>query len=120
MIDDITADGITDVIDLMHCLGYLYFKHGQPYRAVVLLLVAGQVATERSDILRTLAAALVEAGMGQQALDVLDRLLTMEPELAAHRMVILMRARAQLLAGHSAEARATFAMLSTHTDRKVA
>ena len=93
-----------DAIDLMHCLGYIYLRHGQPYRAVVLLIVAGQAAPERADILRTLAAALIESGMGEQALDVLARL----THVAPHRMIHLMRARALLLAGRKDEARHAF------------
>lgn len=97
-----------DVIDLMHCLGFLYLRHGQPYRAVVLLIVAGQAAPERTDILRTLAASLIESGMGEQALDVITRLSAMSPELADHPMICRLQARALLLCGRVAEARAAF------------
>ena len=97
-----------DAIDLMHCLGYIYLRHGQPYRAVVLLIVAGQAAPERADILRTLAASLIEAGMGEQARDVLARLCVLSPETAGHPMMRRLQARALLLCGRAEEARAMF------------
>jgi type III secretion protein Y len=98
-----------EVIDLIHCLGFIYLRHGQPYRAVVLLIVAGQAAPERADILRTLCLALIDAGMGEQALEVLAQLGAMAPDMAAHRLMRLMRARALLLLGRAAEARQCFA-----------
>ena len=98
-----------DVTDLVHCLGFIYLRHGQPYRAVVLLLVAAQAAPERADVLRTLAGALIAARMGEQAVDVLDRLEALAPSQANHPMMCLLRARALLLLGRGAEARAAFA-----------
>ena len=102
-----------DVIDLIHCMGFIYLRHGQPYRAVVLLIVAGQAAPERADVLRTLAAALVEAGMGEQALDVIGRLAVLEPGQAGHPMMRRLHARALLAAGRAEEARAVFALACT-------
>lgn len=109
-----------DVIDLVHCLGFVYLRHGQPYRAVVLLIVAGQAAPERVDVLRTLCAALIEAGMGGQALDVVSRLAALEPDQADHPMMRRMHARALLAAGRADEARATFARASTPSFTKAA
>ena len=109
-----------DVIDLMHCLGFLYLRHGQPYRAVVLLIVAGQAAPERTDILRTLAASLIEAGMGEQALDVITRLSAMSPDLAAHPMMRRLRARALLLTGRGEEAREVFRTIDNAASLKAA
>lgn len=97
-----------DVLDLLHCLGFVYLRHGQPYRAVVLLIVAAQSAPNRADVLRTLCAALVAARMGEPALDVLDRLAALEPDMADHRMMRLMRARALLLLGRTEAARRAF------------
>ena len=102
------TDATTDAIDLVHCLGYIYLRHGQPYRAVVLLIVAAQAEPERPELLRTLAGALIAARMGPQALDVLDRLAALQPEEAGHPMMRLMRARALLLVGRADEARAVF------------
>jgi type III secretion protein Y len=98
-----------EVIDLIHCLGFIYLRHGQPYRAVVLLIVAGQAAPQRADILRTLCLALIDAGMGDQALEVMAQLAVLAPAMAAHRMMHVMRARALLLVGRTDEARASFA-----------
>ncbi len=97
-----------DVIDLIHCLGFIYLRHGQPYRAVVLLIVAAQTAPDRGDVLRTLCAALIAAKMGEQALEVVGRLSQLEPRLQHHPMMRLMHARALLLLGRNTEARAVF------------
>lgn len=102
------TDATTDAIDLVHCLGYIYLRHGQPYRAVVLLIVAAQAEPDRPELLRTLSGALIAARMGPQALDVLDRLAALEPEHAGHPMMRLMRARALLLVGRAHEARTVF------------
>ena len=97
-----------DVLDLVHCLGFIYLRHGQPYRAVVLLIVAAQAAPDRPELLRTLCGAMVAARMGEQALLVLDRLAALQPDDAQHSMMRLLRARALLLLGRLPEARAAF------------
>src|ERR1700733_6041575 len=101
-------DATADAVDLVHCLGFVYLRHGQPYRAVVLLIVAAQAEPDRPDLLRTLCGALIAAGMGSQALDVLDRLAVLQPDDAQHLMMRLMRGRALLLVGRVDEARAAF------------
>jgi type III secretion protein Y len=98
----------TDTVDLLHCLGFLYLRHGQARRSAVLLMVAARSAPDRPDILRTLAAALIATGIGDSALGVLDRLEALEPGAGAHRMMRLMRARALRLLGRGDEARAVF------------
>ena len=98
----------TEIVDLLHCLGFIYLRHGQPYRAVVLLIVAAQADPDRIDVLRTLAASLIAAKMGQQAIDVLDRLVHLAPGSGDLPMMRLMRARALLLLGRDAEAYAAF------------
>ena len=102
------TDVADDAVDLMHCLGFIYLRHGQPYRAVVMLIVAAQEQPNRPEILRTLCAALIAARMGQQALDILDKLDALVPEQAQHPMIRLMRARALLLLGRTEEARIVF------------
>lgn len=94
--------------DLLHCLGYVYLRHGQAKRAAVLLMVAGRAAPERPEVLRTLAAALVEAGLGERAMEVLDRLAALDPAGADHPMARLLRARALLLQGRVEQARRVF------------
>lgn len=96
------------VADLLHCIGYAYLRHGQAKRAAVLLMVAGRAAPERPELLRTLAAALVEAGMGDRAAEVLDRLAQLDPAGADHPMARLLRARALLLQGRTDQARRVF------------
>ncbi|HUB45110.1 MAG TPA: tetratricopeptide repeat protein [Acetobacteraceae bacterium] len=108
------TDATVDAIDLVHCLGFIYLRHGQPYRAVVLLIVAAQAEPDRPEILRTLCGALIAAGMGAQALDVLDRLTALQPEHAQHQMMRLMRGRALLLLGRTDEARAAFRPRAPH------
>jgi type III secretion protein Y len=102
------TDVTDDAVDLVHCLGFIYLRHGQPYRAVVMLIVAAQAQPDRPEILRTLCGGLIAARMGQQALDVLDRLDMLTPEHTQHPMMRLMRARALLLLGRTEEARAAF------------
>ena len=93
---------------MLHCLGFVYLRHGQARRAAVLLMVAARAGAERTGILRTLAAALVEAGLGEQAVPVLDRLAALEPNEAGHPMMRLLRARALLLQGQVDAARRVF------------
>jgi Flp pilus assembly protein TadD len=109
-----------EAIDLVHCLGFVYLRHGQHYRAVVLLIVAAQAAPERVDILRTLCGALIAAGMGGQALDVLDRLVQLAPGDALHPMMRLMRARALLLLGRAEEAKSVFRGIAADGSAKAA
>jgi type III secretion protein Y len=102
------TDATADAVDLVHCLGYIYLRHGQPYRAVILLIVAAQSEPNRPELLRTLCGALIAAGMGDQALDVLAQLAALQPDQADHPMMRLMRARALLLVGRAEEARSVF------------
>lgn len=97
-----------DVVDLLHCLGFVYLRHGQATRATVLLMLAARAGRDRVEILRTLAAAMIGAGLGDQALAVLDRICAIDPAAGSHRMIALMRARALLLLDRGAEARALF------------
>lgn len=98
-------------IELLHCLGFVYLRHGQARRASVLLMLAAQEASHRTDILRTLAAALVAAGLGERACSVLDTIESVDPTLAGNAMMRLMRARALLLQGRKDEARLIFRSL---------
>lgn len=64
-------------VQLLHALGYLYCRHGQVKRALVLLLLAGRLAPRDVGVLRTLAYAFICDGAGQSALRVLDHLDTL-------------------------------------------
>ncbi len=101
-------DLASEVIDLLHCLGFVYLRHGQATRAVVLLMLASRAAPDRADVLRTLAAAMIGAGLGAQAMVIVDRICAIEPEGAGHPMIALMRARALLLQQRGEEARIVF------------
>jgi hypothetical protein len=106
-----------EAVDLLHCLGFVYLRHGQARRATVLLMLAAQQAPARVDVLRTLAAALIAAGFGQRASDVLDTIETLDPACADDKMMRLMRARALLLQGRGDAARLVFrAMQSRRSD----
>ena len=50
----------------------------------------------------------MEAGLGDKAAPVLDRLAALDPDEAAHPMVRLLRARALLQQGHTEQARQMF------------
>ena len=100
-----------DAIELLHCLGYIYLRHGQSRRAIVLFLVAAQHGGN-PQILTALALALVESGLGEPALQVLDRLDGMAPEWGSQRLIGVIRARAMLCMGEADQARALFAKAS--------
>lgn len=97
-----------EAVDLLHSLGYVYLRHGQPQRAIVLLILAAQEEPMRLPVLRTLAAALIAARLGPQALNVLEQLASLHPPEVTQRIWHVMRARALLLDGREAEARAAF------------
>lgn len=104
-------------VQLLHALGYLYCRHGQVKRALVLLLLAGRLAPRDVGVLRTLAYAFICDGAGQSALRVLDHLDTLGE---GERKVALLRSRALWLAGKEAEARECFRAFTdervTHVD----
>lgn len=104
------------LVDLLHCLGFIYLRHGQPRRAVVLLLLAADAASDRPEVLRTLCAAMVAAGLGEQALELLDSLVALDPGSEGHKMMRLMRARALLLVGRAEEARRIFRVAEVSPD----
>ncbi|MCJ8141078.1 hypothetical protein [Falsirhodobacter halotolerans] len=97
----------TDSADLLHALGYLYLRAGRGQRALVLLLLANQIAPDSGGILRTLTSALIENGSSARALAALDRLAVLEPE--GTQAATLLRARALWMTGDEAEARRCFA-----------
>lgn len=96
-----------DSADLLHALGYLYLKAGRGQRALVLLLLANQIAPDNAGILRTLTAALIENGSSQRALAALNRLAVLEPE--GTQAATLLRARALWMMGDQEAARGCFA-----------
>jgi type III secretion protein Y len=100
-----TKASIRDVTDLLHSLGYLYARHGQERRGLVLLLIASQVAEDDVGVLKTLAATFIAMGQGRRALAALDRVEALggdEPTLE------LLRSRAFWAEGEDVEARRAF------------
>lgn len=97
-------------VQLLHALGYLYCRHGQVKRALVLLLLAGRLAPRDEGLLRTLAYAFICDGAGLSALRVLDHLGTLS---GGDRRIELLRSRALWLAGKEAEARESLRAFTT-------
>jgi type III secretion protein Y len=96
-----------DAVDLLHCLGYVYLRHGQSRRAIVLLFLAVR-HDPRPLLLAALALALVEAELGNPAIDILDRLAFDDPVLATDQRITTIRARALLAIGRQEDAQALF------------
>ena len=92
--------------DLLHGLGYVYGRHGQTKRALVLQLIAARLAPDDPGILRTLAHTFLLDGAPDRALAIIGRLDTMagadDPGLQ------LLKSRALWAAGRQAEARDAF------------
>lgn len=80
----------TDSAELMHALGYIYMRSGQKARGLVFLLIANRIKPLDPDILRSLAAALIENGSGARALGALDKLVAFDDDPSS----LLLRARA--------------------------
>lgn len=95
--------------DLLHWLGHVYLGHGQPRRALVLLMLAARDGAEPG-LWPAVALALVECGMGQRALEVIGWIEAAGDDPAAPRApeLLLLRARALHAAGRAAEARLAF------------
>jgi type III secretion protein Y len=91
---------------LLHALGYLYGRHGQTKRALVLQLIAARLAPNDAGILRSLAYTFLLDGAPDRALAVIERLRAMED--GSHPALDLLKSRALWEAGHEIEARRVF------------
>jgi type III secretion protein Y len=91
---------------LLHALGYLYGRHGQTKRALVLQLIAARLAPNDAGILRSLAYTFLMDGAPDRALAVIERLRAMED--GDHPALDLLKSRALWEAGHEVEARRVF------------
>jgi type III secretion protein Y len=91
---------------LLHALGYLYGRHGQTKRALVLQLIAARLAPNDASILRSLAYTFLMDGAPDRALAVIERLRGMED--GDHPALDLLKSRALWEAGHEIEARRLF------------
>ena len=95
--------------DLLHSLSYLYLRHGQNRRALSLIMLAARRMPNDVGLMRTLAYAFVANGAAEEALEVIEQLEQLD--LAgggADQMRQLLKARALLHAGRTAEAKAQF------------
>ncbi|ANF58736.1 tetratricopeptide repeat protein [Halotalea alkalilenta] len=63
-----------DACELLHRLGHLHLKGGNPQRALVLLLLASKMFPEHPGLLHTLIDAFIATGQTQRALNAIDAL----------------------------------------------
>ncbi len=98
----------SDQQDLLQALAFLYLRHGQNRRALTLILLAARHAPEDIGVLRTLAYAFIANDAPEEALDVIERLETLDFAGGADQMRRLLKARALLHAGRRVEAKAVF------------
>jgi type III secretion protein Y len=95
-----------DAVQLLHVLGHLYSQHGQTERGIVLLLIAVRIASDNSDVWRTLVHAFLADGTPERAIVAIGRLREMsEPDDPA---LDLLMSRALWASGRRIEARRCF------------
>ena len=94
-----------DCVDLLKGMGELYRRSGQSQRALVLLLIAVQMAPDDTTLLRNLVMAFTDSGQAERALSALDRLVELEGESSG---LWLLRSRALWRGGRKDEARQCF------------
>lgn len=94
-----------DSVELLKGLGELYRRSGQSQRALVMLLIAVQMAPNDSALLRSLVMAFTDSGQADRALAALDRLHDAEGESPG---LLLLRSRALWSGARKEEARQCF------------
>lgn len=94
-----------DSVELLKGLGELYRRSGQSQRALVMLLIAVQLAPADTGLLRNLVMAFTDSGQADRALSALDRLHEYEGESPG---LLLLRSRALWSGGRKDEARQCF------------
>ena len=94
-----------DAVQLLKGIGELYRRNGQSQRALVMLLIAVNVAPNDGVLLRSLVLAFTDSGDPARALGALDRLVGLEGESAS---LMLLRARALWYGERKDEARQCF------------
>lgn len=94
-----------DAVQLLKGIGELYRRNGQSQRALVMLLIAVNVAPNDGVLLRSLVLAFTDSGDPVRALGALDRLVVLEGESAS---LMLLRARALWYGERKDEARQCF------------
>lgn len=94
-----------DSVELLKGLGELYRRSGQSQRALVMLLIAVQMAPNDSALLRSLVMAFTDSGQADRALAALGRLQDAEGESPG---LLLLRSRALWSGARKEEARQCF------------
>ncbi|MFJ3007450.1 tetratricopeptide repeat protein [Pseudomonas fluorescens] len=94
-----------DSVELLKGLSDLYRRSGQGSRALVLLLIAIQVAPADGELLSRLALLFIDTGNPSRALNALDRLVALQGETAGSQ---LLRCRALWLCAQHDQARLCF------------
>lgn len=94
--------------DLLCALSYLHLACGQSAQSLALLRIAAREHSQDVDLLRILAYTLISEGLGDEALDVLDRLDALDAQPSSRVPLTLLRSHALRLAGRIAEARDAF------------
>lgn len=94
-----------DSAELLKGMGELYRRGGQPQRALVMLLIAVQLAPNDGPLLRNLVIAFTDSGQADRALVALDRLIECE---GASPGMLLLRSRALWRGDREVEARQCF------------
>jgi hypothetical protein len=92
---------------LLHWLGHFYLCHGQPRRALALLMLAARGSRDAA-LLAALVHALTANRLHARARQVLEWMRAGAPEAAARPVMQLLEARALLAAGDTQAARAAF------------
>ena len=94
-----------DCVELLKGMGELYRRGGQSQRALVMLLIAVQLAPRDPALLRNLVMAFTDSGQADRALAALDRLVDHEGESPP---LLLLRSRALWSGARKDEARQCF------------
>lgn len=94
-----------DCVELLKGMGELYRRSGQSQRALVMLLIAVQMAPNDALLLRNLAMAFTDSGDAERALNALDRAAEREGESPE---LLLLRSRALWRGARKEEARQCF------------
>ncbi|MBH5371158.1 tetratricopeptide repeat protein [Bradyrhizobium glycinis] len=94
--------------DLLCALSYVHLACGQSAQSLALLRIAAREHSHDVDLLRILAYTLIAEGLGDEALDVLDRLDALDVHPSSRVPMTLLRSHALRHAGRMAEARDVF------------
>ncbi|SMX56347.1 conserved protein of unknown function [Bradyrhizobium sp. ORS 285] len=94
--------------DLLCALSYVYLACGQSAPSLALLRIAAREHSDDIGLLRILAYTLISEHLGDEALDVLDRLEALDTHPSSRVPMTLLRSHALRRAGRMSEAREVF------------